>query len=355
LEQAANNIQEQRDCVSEIKIFPRNGEGGQRLVERNSGSHANVKPVGHLGRSRYMWHHMLDLHWSVLTTLGALIYVFLLVAFAALFHAGGPLTLRDDEPDPDNFKHAFWLALQTGDTIGYGGVLPKTDYHNTIVLIESIVMNLYFAVFMALVYAKVSRPSRMKRTMEFSQVAVRNCITKHWKGVDDYSGDYAHDQNIECIQFRVADKRIRSQICDSSCCLLLFEWNEGQDGTLDYKMHEIDFELNQMRGRVRSMNMSIPLLCMPWTIVHKIDERSPFWKISEEEARARNFELICVIDGIDEACSENYQARFSYCVSEGEILQDHQFMPMVFRNKKIGKFEVDFDRISNTALVNQRL
>ena len=87
----------------------------------------------------------------------------------------------------------------------------------------------------------------------------------------------------------------------------------------------------------------------------RIDERSPFWKISEEEARARNFELICVIDGIDEACSENYQARFSYCVSEGEILQDHQFMPMVFRNKKIGKFEVDFDRISNTALVNQRL
>ena len=54
----------------------------------------------------------------------------------------------------------------------------------------------------------------------------------------------------------------------------------------------------------------------------RIDERSPFWKVSNEEAKARHFEVICVLDAIDEATSENYQARYSYCVAEDEILED---------------------------------
>lgn len=347
--QSARKIQDRTTSDSDIKLYPfSNKIPGHRLVSRNSGAKANVRPIGYLGRGAYFWHHTLDLHWTLLVLIGAIIYVFLLVIFAALFYAGGPLILQFDDDDPENFKHFFWFALQTGDTIGYGGLLPKTDYHNTMVLVESIVLNLYFAVFLALAYDKVSRPSRMKRTLEFSQVAVRNRITPHWTGKDDYTGDYVYDENIECIKFRVADKRVASQICDSSCCLLLFEWTKSEDGSVEYKMHEIDFELNQMRGRVRSMSMSIPLLCLPWTIIHKIDGRSPFWKVSNEEAKARHFEIICVLDGIDEATSENYQARYSYCVAEGEIREDHEFEPIVFLDERAGKFSVDFDMISKT-------
>ena len=52
------------------------------------GAKANVRPIGYLGRGAYFWHHTLDLHWTLLVLIGAIIYVFLLVIFAALFYAG---------------------------------------------------------------------------------------------------------------------------------------------------------------------------------------------------------------------------------------------------------------------------
>ena len=33
---------------------------------------------------------------------------------------------------------------------------------------------------------------------------------EHWQGVDDWTGEYGHDDGCECIKFRVADKRVAS-------------------------------------------------------------------------------------------------------------------------------------------------
>ena len=44
---------------------------------------------------------------------------------------------------------------------------------------------------------------------------------------------------------------------------------QKENGGIDYCFHELDFELNHQIGRVRSMNMSAPLLCLPWVVTHQ--------------------------------------------------------------------------------------
>jgi len=57
------------------------------------------------------------------------------------------------------------------------------------------------------------------------------------------------------------------------------------------------------------MNLSTPLLALPWTVTHAIVEMSPLYGLSLEDMAAANGEIIAVLDGIDEISSQNYQSR----------------------------------------------
>jgi len=74
----------------------------------------------------------------------------------------------------------------------------------------------------------------------------------------------------------------------------------------------VDFEINRQLGRPREMNLSTPLLALPWTVTHAIDEHSPLHNMSLENMAEENGEIIAKIDGIDEISSQNYQSRWSY-------------------------------------------
>ena len=44
-----------------------------------------------------------------------------------------------------------------------------------------------------------------------------------------------------------------------------------------WKIHELNFEIFNQVGRVRSKTMSNPLLPLSWTIVHPLDKDSPLY------------------------------------------------------------------------------
>ena len=115
---------------------------------------------------------------------------------------------------------------------------------------------------------------------------------------------------------------------------------------------------------MRSADNDIPMLPLPWTAVHKIDENSPLFGLTKQDIADRKIEIIIVVGAIDEITSDNYQKWWSYTADE--ILWNHQFEPMVKSRIKVDRpwyyyllccvqnikeryreiLEIDFDRLS---------
>jgi len=74
-------------------------------------------------------------------------------------------------------------------------------------------------------------------------------------------------------------------------------------------VEELNYELNRQRARVRQMDFSVPLLALPWTVVHEINKNSPLWGLTQEDMIEREMEIIVIVDAIDELTSHNFQGK----------------------------------------------
>jgi hypothetical protein len=83
--------------------------------------------------------------------------------------------------------------------------------------------------------AQLSRPSRIKRGIAFSQVAVITDTAEHFVGDDE--GEGAYRRQHPCLVFRMANLR-PSAVCDSSFTLLFFRHDASPraQGAEDYVM-----------------------------------------------------------------------------------------------------------------------
>lgn len=237
----------------------------------------------------------------------------------------------------------FFFSMQTMDTIGYGLLSPVTWGCDVLTMLCSILANFFWCWFCGLVFAKMSFPKKLKHTHKYSHVAVLNRQMMTYQE-DEYLAGHPS------ITFRVSGTYSSSELCDGSMHLVYFKSKTTKDGWEDYEFHELDFEINRQCGRAREMNLSTPLLALPWTVTHAIDETSPLHAKSLEDMAEENGEIIVVIDGIDEISSQNYQSRWSYIPRE--ILAHREFLPCVRRES--GCFVVDFSQISLTVAVEEK-
>eukprot|EP01102_Stenamoeba_stenopodia_P014292 TRINITY_DN4728_c0_g1_i1.p1 TRINITY_DN4728_c0_g1~~TRINITY_DN4728_c0_g1_i1.p1 ORF type:complete len:216 (+),score=37.62 TRINITY_DN4728_c0_g1_i1:714-1361(+) len=107
---------------------------------------------------------------------------------------------------------------------------------------------------------------------------------------------------------------------------------EDEEGKwLDFTVQELNFEINKQIGRVRGVSMAVPLLPLPWTIIHPIDRHSPLRNATPQSLAAARTEIVAIVDGISEAVSDNFQARWSYIANE--IVWGAEFVPMVKMEK----------------------
>jgi len=229
------------------------------------------------------------------------------------------------------------------DTIGYGLLSPMTWGCDVLTMMCSIMANFFWCWFCGLVFAKMSFPKKLKHTHKYSDVAVMNRQMLIYKG-DEYLAGHPS------ITFRVSGTYSSSELCDGNMNLVYFRTKTTIDGWEDYEFHELDFEINRQTGRAREMRLSTPLLALPWTVTHPIDEHSPLYRKSLEDMAEENGEIIVVIDGIDEISSQSYQSRWSYIAKE--ILAHREFLPCVRRGE--GCFVVDFSDISRTVGIDEK-
>ena len=211
------------------------------------------------------------------------------------------------------FKEVFFFSTQTFTTVGYGRVNPTGDGVNTVAALESLTGLLSLAIATGLIYGRFARP---KAYLIFSDHAL----------ISPFQGKTA-------LMFRFVNYKNNHSLTNVDVKV-----NVGMkvqtDGTFAYQYYTLSLE----RDKVESLPMS-------WTVVHPIDENSPFNGFTHEDMRAADVEIFAQIRGFDDVFSDQVQQRSSYTYHE--ILFNRKFSKM-FRESEDGMTTIlELDKLSN--------
>lgn len=224
--------------------------------------------------------------------------------FAGIYFLLGPEELVGIIPGDSwkVFKELYYFSAQTFTTVGYGRINPVGDIANIVAMLEALTGFLSLAIVTGLIYGRFSRP---RSYLLFSDHAL----------VSPY-----HSQTG--LMFRFAAYKDKHALTDVEVRV-----NVGlqviENDTPIYKYFTLELE----RSKVESMPMS-------WTVVHPINENSPFYRFSEQDMKAADVELYVSLRGFDEVFSNTVQQRTSYTFNE--ILFNRKFVPM-YRESPDGK------------------
>jgi inward rectifier potassium channel len=211
------------------------------------------------------------------------------------------------------FKEVFYFSTQTFTTVGYGRVNPIGDGVNIVASIESLTGLLSLAIATGLIYGRFARP---RAYLIFSEHAL----------ISPYKGKTA-------LMFRFVNYKNNHSHTDVEVKVnvgMTFQ----QDGETTYQYYTLSLE----RERVESLPMN-------WTVVHPIDENSPFNGFTHEDMKNSDVEVYALIRGFDDIFSDVVQQRISYTYDE--ILFNRKFSRM-FRESEDGKTTIlELDKLSH--------
>ncbi|XP_048843136.1 inward rectifier potassium channel 2a [Brienomyrus brachyistius] len=221
----------------------------------------------------------------------------------------------------NNFLGAFLFSVETQTTIGYGYrvVTDECPVGVFMVVLQSIVACILEAFIIGAVMAKMAKPKKRNETLVFS-----------------HNATVAMRDNKLCLMWRVGNLR-RSHLVESHVRAQLLKSRvtpEGEFIPLDKK----DIDVGYDTGIDRIFMVS------PVTIIHEIDEESPFYDMSKQEFENSHFEIVVILEGMVEATAMTTQCRSSYL--SGEILWGHRFEPVLFEEKNY--YKVDYSRFHKT-------
>ncbi|MEO6639007.1 MAG: ion channel [Ginsengibacter sp.] len=268
---------------------------GGRFINKD-GSFNIVKEGMPFHRRFSMFHDMLNLPlWKFITVI-FLFYFAINLIFMLLYLLLGPQQLDGlaGGNDWQIFKQVFYFSTQTFTTVGYGHVSPVGDGANIVSAVESLTGLLSLAIATGLIYGRFSKP---RSYLAFSEEAL----------VAPYKDDTG-------LMFRFAafkDKHALTDLDVKVTTGLLVVENDVPV----YKYFTLDLE----RARVDSMPLS-------WTVVHPINEQSPFYGFSEEDMKTADVEVYVMLRGFDDVFSNYVQQRTSYTFDE--IFFNRKFVPM---------------------------
>ncbi|MBS1566350.1 MAG: Inward rectifier potassium channel Irk, partial [Bacteroidetes bacterium] len=205
--------------------------------------------------------------------------------FAAIYsiigveHLGG----MDAKTLDGKFWEAFFFSAQTLSTVGYGHVYPAGMPANIVAAAESLLGLLMFAIATGLMYGRFSQP---KAYIQFSNRAL---LTPFKNGV------------ALMLRFAPYKKHQLSEV-EVKVTLALPVMDNGALRTRFYNM-----ELEISKANALALN---------WTIVHAINENSPFYRLSREEIQNSGAEILVYIKAYDEGYANTVISRSSYTMEE---------------------------------------
>jgi inward rectifier potassium channel len=257
------------------------------------------------------YHSVLTVPWAVFFVGMAAFFFLINVVFALLYMAdpGGIEHAR-----PGNFWDAFLFSVQTIGSINYSVMSPKSIYANIIVVLEAFFGILNLALITGIVFSRFSRP--YARVL-FSDVAV----------ITQFDG-------APMLMFRAANQR-GNQILDANIAVS-YAWQQTTKEGMVMRRFQ---ELSLVRSRTQ-------LFALSWTVMHRIDESSPFFGKSPEDLTRCQAELIVLLSGTDETLADQIFARHAY--KPHQIRWGHRFADVLSLTPR-GRRVVDLTRFHETV------
>ncbi|MCX8522532.1 ion channel [Chryseobacterium formosus] len=274
----------------------------------------NVKRRGVNVFNRLSWYHtMLNLSSFRFITYLVVMYILINLVFAFIYYLIGVEHLTGiDKSDPLNeFIDVFFFSSQTFTTVGYGRIAPIGFTASLVATFEAFLGLLTFAIATGLFYGRFSRP---RAYLRFSDIAV-----------------IAPFQGVTALMFRLAPYK-NNALTDADVTLsTAIEINE--EGTTKSNFYRLETQLSK-----------INTLALNWTVVHKIDENSPFYGFSDADFQNINIEIIVHVRAFDEVFSNTVVQRSSY--TSREIIYGAKFLPMYYPDKEKDSTVLDLDKIN---------
>jgi len=191
-------------------------------------------------------------------------------------------------------KEVYFFSTETFTTVGYGRVNPIGDWANLISSIEAMTGFLSFAIATGLIYGRFSRP---RAYLVFSDYAL-----------------VAPYQDKMAFMFRFASYKENHMLTNVEVVVTTgLQVIENERPV--FKFYSLPLERNRVDG-----------LPMNFTVVHPIDDESPFAGMGFEEMKTADLEVYVLIKGFDDVYSNNVLQRTSYVYDE--ILFNRKFLPM---------------------------
>lgn len=280
----------------------------------------NVQRKGMNVFNRFSWYHtMLEL--STFRFLSYLVvgYILINIVFAMIYYLIGVEHLTGiDKSNPLNeFIDVFFFSSQTFTTVGYGRIAPVGFTASLVATFEAFLGLLTFAIATGLFYGRFSRP---RAYLKFSDITV-----------------IAPFQDTTALMFRLAPYK-NNALTDAEV-ILSTAIEVIEEGGAKNKFYRLDTQLSK-----------INTLALNWTVVHKIDENSPFYGFSEDDYKNTNIEIIVHVRAFDEVFSNTVVQRSSY-VSR-EIVYGAKFTTMYYPNKDNQTTVLDLDKINDYQKVD---
>lgn len=293
-----------------------NSTGG-RFINRDGKPNVIKRGVSLL--DRYSWYHtMLGMKRGKFLLLLFTIYICVNLAFAGVYYligidhlagvnAGSPLK---------NFTEVFFFSAQTFTTVGYGRISPVGFAASAVSTFEAFLGLLSFAIATGLFYGRFSRPQAFIR---FSDVAL-----------------IAPYRNSTALMFRLAPYKNNS-LTEVEVKVTTAITTE-ENGKLTDKFYNLKLEMARIEG-----------LALSWTLVHPINEESPFAGMGKEDIAATDIEIMVFVKAFDSVFSNTVVTRTSYISSE--IVWGGKFKMMYKPNEDKSKTILNLDQLSDYDVV----
>ena len=318
------------------------GRKESRLVsKKGSFQFTNIHVLSCCARLRRylgdMFTTLLSIRWRYVILLFALGYVLSWLVFAIIwwqiYETNRPSVFSEKEEEErcisgvNNFATALLFSIETQHTIGYGtrAITETCGAAVFVLMLQSVTGVLIQCIITGVVFAKLARPKNRAQTLIFSRNAV---ICRR----DGYFW----------LMFRVGDMRQSQLICSTLRAMFVKKKVTDEGEVLPFYRYKLTV----------NTEAEDDFFFMAWPIkaIHRIDESSPLYNYSAEQLSVEHFEIVIVLEGVNESSGMTTQVRTSYIPSE--IQWGHRLANLEAYCTENSGFQIDYTHFHETVPVD---
>lgn len=227
------------------------------------------------------YHAAVSLSWPAFVVALVLAWLVINLVFASVYvvSPGDVANAR-----PGSFSDVFFFSIETLATVGYGVMAPNSLYGHIVSAAEIVTGTAFTAIVTGLLFVRFSRP---KAKILFSEQAV----------ITTYNGQ-------PTLMLRLVNGRLTA-MTSANVRLFILLSERTAEGESYRRIHDLVL-----------MQSHLPLFIMPWTLMHRIDEASPFHGCDAATLPDMDIRLFLTVEAHDSALATVVQDMKDYSASQ---------------------------------------